>query len=171
MVLLKNQYVTIIKSQVLLPNDNTIDDFYTVTIPDAVLIIPITVNNQIILKTEYRYACKETMIECPTGMIEECEEPLHAAQRELVEETGYCSDNWTYLGPTRESPSKLTNTMHLFLAKNCICTGEQHFDPFEQIEIMKDSMDDAIKLVMDGRITSNSSAHAILKVARMLVEA
>ena len=85
-----------------------------------------------------------------------------------MEETGYTSDRWTYLGATRESVSKLTNTMHLFLAQDCVQTGKQKLDEFESLELIRVPLDEAVAMVMDNRICANSSAHAILKTERML---
>ena len=85
-------------------------------------------------------------------------------ERELLEETGYTSDHWTYLGPTWESTSKLTNTMHLFLAENCIQASTQHLDRNEQIDVFSVPLIEAVEMVMAGTINANSTAHAILKV-------
>lgn len=95
-------------------------------------------------------------------------DPLTVAKRELLEETGYTSDDWTYLGPTLESTSKLTNTMHLFLAKNAVPTSSQHLDPNENMDVMKVSMEAAVEMVMSGIIKANSTVHLVLKVARMM---
>ncbi len=109
-------YVTVRKDKVQLPDGAVIDDFYTVRIQDAALIVALTEDNRVLLKTEYRYACGCDVIECPAGMVEDGEDPRATAERELYEETGYKSDDWTYIGLTWESTSKLTNTMHLYLA-------------------------------------------------------
>ena len=133
------------------------------------MVAAITADGQIILKTEYRYAVGEEVIECPAGMFEETEtDPLVVAKRELLEETGYTSEDWTYLGPTLESTSKLTNRMHLFLARNAVSTSVQHLDPNEHVEVMKVSLEAAVEMVMGGIVKANSTAHLILKVARIL---
>lgn len=161
-------FVTVRKDKVELPDGAVIDDFYTVKIQDAALVVPLTPDNQLLLKKEYRYACGEEVIECPAGMVEKNEEPRITAERELYEETGYRSGDWIYLGPTWESTSKLTNTMHLFLARGCEKVSTQHLDQNEHVELMKVSLDEAVAMVMDGKINANSSAHAILKVARLM---
>ena len=69
-------------------------------------------------------------------MVENGEDPLTTAKRDLLEETGYESDSWTYLCPTWESTSKLTNTMHLFLAKDCRKVSDQHLDLNEHMDVM-----------------------------------
>ena len=104
---LNNKYVSVKKNKVKVQDDFVIEDFYTVTIPDASLIVAMTGDNKIVLKKEYRYACGEDVIECPAGMVELGELPFEAAKRELLEETGYKSDDWQYLGYTWESTSKL----------------------------------------------------------------
>ncbi|RKM59566.1 NUDIX hydrolase [Butyrivibrio sp. XB500-5] len=167
--LLSTPFVSVESHTVELPNGTVIDDFYTVAINDAALIVATTQDDQIILTREYRYACKEVVTECPAGMVEGKEGPLITAKRELLEETGYESNDWTYLGPTFESTSKLTNTMHLFWAKDCKQVSEQSLEESEDsIEVLRIPISKAIDMVMDGDIKPNSSAHAILKVLRMM---
>ncbi len=168
--MLDTPYVTVKRNSVEVDTGIAINDFYTVTIPDASLVVALTKDNQILLKREFRYACRTDVIECPAGMVERHEKPEETAKRELLEETGYSSGRWTYLGPTWESTSKLTNTMHLFLAMNCEQKSSQHLDTNERIEVLKMSLSDAVSMVMNGKINANSSAHAILKVDRLMRE-
>ena len=161
-------YVTVKKDMVQLPDGAVIDDFYTVKIQDAALIVALTPDNYVLLKSEFRYACGCDVIECPAGMIEKGEDPQITAKRELYEETGYKSADWIYLGPTWESTSKLTNTMHLFLAKNCEKVSNQHLDENEHLSVLVVSLEEAINMVMTGAINANSSAHALLKASRMI---
>ncbi len=168
-MVIEDYHVTVKKNAVLLPDGAVINDFYTVTIPDAAMVAAITPEGKILLKTEFRYAIGEDVIECPAGMFEEEEtDPLTVAKRELLEETGYESSNWTYLGSTLESTSKLTNRMHLFLAKDCVQTSRQHLDANEHLTVTEVYLDTAVGMVMNGSINANSTAHLILKVARML---
>ena len=166
--ILEDYHATVKKNTVQLPDGAVIEDFYTLTIPDAAMVCALTEDGMVLLKSEYRYACGEEVIECPAGMIEDGEEPLTTAKRELLEETGYTCESWTYLGPTLESTSKLTNTMHLFLARDCKKTSGQHLDANEHLEVMKVSLEAAVEMAMGGIINANSTAHLILKVARMM---
>jgi 8-oxo-dGTP pyrophosphatase MutT (NUDIX family) len=166
---IEDYHVTVKKKAVQLPDGALINAFYTVTIPDAAMVAAITPEGKILLKTEFRYAVGEDVIECPAGMFEKDEnDPLTVAKRELLEETGYTSDSWTYLGSTLESTSKLTNRMHLFLAKDCVQTCGQHLDANEHLTVTEVYLDTAVGMVMNGSINANSTAHLILKVARML---
>ena len=156
------------RNQVQLPDGAEINDFYTVTIPDAALVVAITSDNHIILKREYRFACGEDILECPAGMVESGEDPLTTAKRELLEETGYVSDQWTWFGATRESTSKLTNRMWLFMARDCKKVSDQRLDRNEQVEVIRIPLAEAVEMVMENQINANSSAHAILKAEKLL---
>ena len=82
-----------------LPDGAVIDDFYTVTIPDAAMVAAITTNGEILLKKEYRYACGMEVIECPAGMFNPDEkDPLAVAKRELLEETGLTANSMALFG-------------------------------------------------------------------------
>ncbi len=167
--LIENDHVSVRENKVQLPDGAVIDDFYTVTIPDASMIAAVTAEGKILLKKEFRYACGEEVIECPAGMIEKNEaDPLEAAKRELLEETGYRSDAWTCLGPTLECTSKLTNRMYLFLAENCVKVAEQHLDENEHLTVTAVPLETAVAMVMDGRINANSAALLILKAEKLL---
>ena len=167
--LIEDYHVTVKKDRVELPDGAVIEDFYTVTIPDAAMVCALTSEGNVLLKSEYRYACKADVIECPAGMFETDEtDPLTVAKRELLEETGYERDDWTYLGETLESTSKLTNRMHLFIAKNCLRTANQHLDANEHLTVTEVCLSKAVDMVMNGTICANSTAHLILKAARIL---
>ena len=166
--LVSDKYCTVKRSRVQLPDGAEINDFYTVTIPDASLVVAITSENNIILKREYRFACGEDILECPAGMVESGEDPLTTAKRELLEETGYVSDQWTWFGATRESTSKLTNRMWLFMARDCKKVSDQRLDRNEQVEVIRIPLAEAVEMVMENQINANSSAHAILKAEKLL---
>ena len=168
-VLVDSRWVKVSKDVVELPNGEVINDFYAVTIPNAAATVAITPQNEVILKSEFRYACGKDLIELPAGTFEPEEmDALAVAKRELLEETGYVSDKWTLLGDTVESSSKLTNRMHIFLAQDCERVSEQHLDPTEIMDVLVVPLKDAVEMVMSNEICCNSTAHGILKVARML---
>lgn len=164
---LYSEYVKVDKDHVVIGNGMEIDDFYKITIKDASIVVALTPDNELILKNEYRYCYEKDLIELPAGCFEEGEEPLEVAKRELLEETGYSSDRWTYLGATVESSSKLTNYMHIFLAEDCAKVGEQKLDDTEELDVILVPFEKAIEMVMNNDICCNSSAHGILKAARI----
>lgn len=167
--LIDNRWLSVQKNSVEISNGMCIDDFYTVTIPDAAAIVALTKDNELILKREYKYAADEELIEVPAGMFEpEEHDGLEVAKRELLEETGYVSDDWVYFGDTVESSSKLTNRMHIYFAKNCYKIAEQKLDATEELDVLVVPITEAVEMVMRNEIKSNSSAHGILRAARMI---
>lgn len=168
-LIIDSDWVKVRKDNVTLPNGCNIDDFYVITIKNASAVVALDKDRNIILKKEYRYTYDSELVEIPAGVFNKDEtDSLDVAKRELLEETGYCSDNWLYLGATIESSAKFNNHIHLYFADNCYRVAEQKLDESEQIEILKIPFSKAIDMVMRNEICCNSSANAILKVARML---
>ena len=167
--LIDNHWVKVRRDAVELPNGQSIDDFYAITINDAAAIVALDGEGNVILKNEYRYCYDRNLIEVPAGTFEENEtDGLAVAKRELLEETGYVSDNWTYLGATVESSAKLTNYMHIYFANHCRKVSGQHLDDTEELDVIVIPLAQAVEMVMKNEICCNSSAHGILQVARML---
>lgn len=167
--LIDNHWVKVRKDVVELPNGQSIDDFYAITINDAAAIVALDDEGNVILKNEYRYCYDRNLIEVPAGTFEENEtDGLAVAKRELLEEPGYVSDNWTYLGATVESSAKLTNYMHIYFANHCRKVSGQHLDDTEELDVIVIPFSEAVEMVMKNEICCNSSAHGILQVARML---
>lgn len=164
--ILDSEFVKVDKDDVILPHGREIPDFYKVTIKDCAAIVALTPNDQIILKKEYRHCYGEELVEIPAGVLEDGENPLETAKRELEEETGYRSEKWTYLGKTVESSAKLTNYMYIYLAEECEKVSDQKLDYGEDIEVIEVGLDEAVEMVMKNDIICNSSIGAILKVAR-----
>lgn len=145
------------------------DDFYTVTIPDAAAIVALNTEGNIILKKEYKHATKKELIEVPAGMFEPNEtDGLAVSKRELLEETVYEFDWWENFGDTVESSAKLTNRMHIYFAQNCRKVAGLHLDATGVLEPVIVTFEEAIEMVMRKEIKCNSSAHGILRAARKL---
>ena len=117
--ILDSEFVKVDKYDVILPRGREIKDFYKVTIKDCAAIVALTSDNHIILKKEYRHCYGKELIEIPAGVMEDGEDPLETAKRELDEETGYRSEKWTYLGKTVPSFHK-EGKRHTACKRNCL---------------------------------------------------
>ena len=168
--LLDTPWVKVRRDSVRLPNGVRIDDFYAITIRDASAVVALDEEGNVILKREYRYCYERELLEIPAGAFEPGEtDPLLVAKRELLEETGYVSDDWEYFSPTVESSAKMTNFMHLFLARNCRKVAQQQLDETEALTVELVPLERAVDMVMRGEICCNSSAHGILRAAWMVI--
>ena len=112
--------------------------------PDSAVIIPVAGDNILIEKQE-QPARPSPYISLPAGMVEEGEDPLEAAKRELLEETGYTSDDWMLWQQTQFS-EKIIWTSHMFIARDCRKQKEQNLEPGERIELQFLSFDDFLLL-------------------------
>jgi 8-oxo-dGTP pyrophosphatase MutT (NUDIX family) len=145
----------------LLPDkkENTVH-FYRLEAPEWINVIALTPENEVLLVEQYRVGVDETTLEIPGGMVDPGEGPLKAAQRELLEETGYRSDHWVEMGKTSANPAIQTNYTHLYLAKECKKIQEPENDGNEDILVHSLPMNKFLKLVKNGTIH-----HAIVLAA------
>jgi len=87
-----------------------------VTHPGAVVIIAVNEEGKILTERNLRVEVDEVLLELPAGLVEEGEERLLTAQRELLEETGYIAHNWQELYTYYNSAGILDETTTVFLA-------------------------------------------------------
>jgi ADP-ribose pyrophosphatase len=88
-----------------------------------------------VLVRQHREPAKRRLLELPAGTLEEGEDPLASAQRELEEEVGLKGGRWRTLGTYFTSPGFLDEQMHVFLAED-LEEGEQDLDDDEDVEIV-----------------------------------
>ena len=126
--------------------------FFLLNCQDWVNIIAITKENNIVMVKQHRFGTSKTELEIPGGIIEEEEEPMEAAKRELLEETGYEGNKFTYLGHVDPNPAFQTNKCHVTLIENCVLVSKQKLDPGEDIIVETVSQRNVQELIRDGTI-------------------
>lgn len=135
-----------------LPNGEVFNDpFYILEYPDWVNVVALTAENEVILTREYRHGIARTILELPSGGVNPGESPLQAAQRELLEETGYGGGAWEPLCQLSPNPGNHTNLAHSFLARGVTLQGSQQLDPTEQIEVVRLPLAEVINLLMQNQ--------------------
>ncbi|HVF66259.1 MAG TPA: NUDIX hydrolase [Pyrinomonadaceae bacterium] len=115
----------------------------------------------------FRYAVGKECVEVVQGMSEEGEEPDAAARRELKEELGVEECELTDLGLLDAITSQVSAPARLFLARD-LRFGEPETESTETLEPFKVKFDEAVRMVMDGRITQGISCTLILKASRLI---
>ena len=86
-------WVNVYREKVQLPNGTVVEDYYRVKLSPSVLIVPITPDGDLVMVRGYRHGIGKITLSAPAGMIDAGETPLHAAKRELLEETGYATSS------------------------------------------------------------------------------
>lgn len=156
--LIKNRWITVRKDHVLQPSGVEIDDFYVIERPKMIHVIAITENGFYVFEKQYRYAINRECLEICAGLVEPDETPIQAAQRELLEETGYACGQWQQLGVHAVDPSNMTEVSYSFLAKGVKKVSEQHLEKTETIEIVLLSEDEVKQALINGSIVSSLMA-------------
>ena len=126
--------------------DGTIVDREIIINKGAVVIVPVTGNNDVRLLKQYRSAAEKWLIELPAGGLEPNEDPDLAAPRELLEETGDQAASWQKLHGFYSAPGILTEFLHLYLATD-LTPGPNNTEFDEHIEVITVPWADAIDMI------------------------
>ncbi len=132
----------------------------------AVVILPMVALDRVCLIRNFRIAVDETLIELPAGTIEDGEDPLETARRELVEETGYRAGRLEKLCEFYMSPGILNERMHLFLATD-LQAGPTALESGEEIQTHVVDWVEALRLVETGQVRDAKSLVGLLFYDRM----
>ncbi len=106
---------------------------------------------EIFLIRQYRYAVDEELIELPAGRVNQGEDRLAAAKRELIEETGYEAAAWKELPPMFSAPGFCTELLTAYLATDVKWVGKR-LDEDEETDVFKVTLKEAWQLVMSGKV-------------------
>ncbi len=162
----KNPWISVREDQVIRP-DGKDGIFGIVEMVAGVSVLPLDNEGYVYLTQEFRYAIKKDSIEAISGGIDNNENMLDAAMRELKEETGITADEWVDLGEVNPFTSVVESPARIYLAR------QLHFmkanpEATEQLEILRIKFEDVVEMVMESRITHGASCILILKAARYL---
>ena len=162
----KNLWIDVKEDQVIRP-DGKPGIFGVVDMKAGVSVLPIDENGFVYLTDEFHYAIEQDSIEVVSGGIDNNEKPLDAAKRELQEELGIIAKEWTELGLVNPYTAVIRSPAHLFLARKIEFT-ESNQEGTETIKLVKIKFEDAVKMVMESKITHGPSCVLILKAKEFL---
>ena len=151
---LDTPYLKIRREHVVLPNGTVIPDYYIIENRGWVGIVPFTEDGRFLLNRQYKHGIGLVVVEFPAGMIEEHEDnPLLTAHRELMEETGYsvAADEIEPLSHMLANPTGAQTRIWWYLARNVRKTGEQNFDPGEDIQNFLATPAELLELIHSGQ--------------------
>src|SRR5439155_1249714 len=109
-------WIEVFEEHIRLPDGRLVDDFYSIRLPDFVVIAPVTEDGRLVLVRHYRHGPRRVTHSLPSGFIEGAESPGEAAKRELLEETGYAAGEWSALGSFVVDGNRRCGLEHVFLA-------------------------------------------------------
>lgn len=103
-----------------LERDGIQKEALVVRAPDWVNVIPVLDDGRVLLIRQWRYGVAAECLEIPGGLIDPGETEQEAAERELLEETGYRASKWRSLGFTHPNPAFMSNRLTTFLATGLV---------------------------------------------------
>lgn len=121
----------------------------------------------ILLIRQYRHAAGKFLMELPAGRIEKGEELIAAAQRELIEETGYRAKKWSRHQTYYASPGFLSEAMNIVLAED-LTLGEAAPEEDERIEIRMTPLSEVMHMIHAGEIEDGKTLIGVLLYASKL---
>ena len=111
---------------------------------------------------------KAAVVDSNPAILEEGEDALAAAKRELLEETGYVSDRWEPLGKFVSNSNYRSGEVHLFLARDTTKIAAPYNDDLEEVELLRLPLAEILQELREGNVLSLSSATAISLAAARL---
>ncbi len=130
--------------------------------PGGVTVLPLTTDDKIVMVKQFRYPYMEEVLEIPAGKLEYGEDPFEAGVRELREETGAIAQKYVDLGIMYPTPGYCAEKIYIYAATE-LSFFEQELDEDEFLNVVKVPFDEALSMVVTGKIRDGKTQIAILK--------
>ncbi|MFA6908904.1 MAG: NUDIX hydrolase [Patescibacteria group bacterium] len=142
--------------------DGSTHPFEIVARPDTALIIALTDDHKVLIQREFQPQHKKPFISIPGGRVDDDEQPLAAAKRELREETGYTAKKWTLFKKSRFT-SKINWDMYIYIAYACKKTHTPHLDAGERITTFRKSVKEFFSMIEKEKLAEPVLLMELLK--------
>ena len=120
----------------------------------------------VVMERQYRHAAKEYLLEVPAGKMEEGENPLAGAKRELLEETGFKAKRWRKMARYFASPGFLGEWMQIFIAEG-LTLGDAQPEYDEQLDIEMIPLSRLLSMIDEGKIYDGKTLISVMLYARL----
>lgn len=125
-------------------------------------VIPVMEDGRILMVRQHRNALDRYTLEIPAGAFDYEGEPgLSCASRELEEETGYRSDDFSFLLNMNSMPAFTNEKVSVYVAEHLKKT-EQHLDEQEFLNVEAWELDELIRLIYEGTLTDSKTVCGLL---------
>jgi ADP-ribose pyrophosphatase len=136
-VLNHSKWLVVEDHVVELPDGRVIEHWPWIITPDYINVVVVTESGKFLFFRQTKYAVGGMTLAPVGGYLEPGEEPLAAAQRELLEETGYAAPDWVSLGTHHVDGNRGAGVANLFLARGARRVDEPHADDLEEQELLR----------------------------------
>ena len=130
------KYLVVENHSVELPDGRVIHDWPWIITPDYINVVAVTDDGKFPVFRQTKYSVEGTSLAPVGGYLDPDEDPLTAAKRELLEETGYEASEWTLLGSYAVDGNRGAGTANLYLARGARYVAEIDSDDLEEQELL-----------------------------------
>jgi ADP-ribose pyrophosphatase len=162
-------WIKVYQQTIKLPSGKIVPDYHKIVLPDFAAIFAETEDGRVVVERQYKHGIGRVSLVIPAGQVNEGEEPLAAAKRELLEETGYEADNWKCLGSFGTHGSYGCGNAHVFKATNARRVAEPDSGDLEDMEILLMTKEELIAAVTNGDIGLVGTAAVIALATNPLI--
>ncbi len=149
-ILDRGKFLRVEEHVVALPDGTLIPDWPWIITPDYVNVVAVTREGAFLCFRQTKYAVEGATLAVVGGYLEPGEDPLAAAQRELLEETGHQAAQWTALGVYAVDGNRGAGRAHLFLAQDAQPVASIQADDLEEQELLFLSFSEMKTAVLQG---------------------
>lgn len=145
--LFNRPWLKVRRDKVQLPNGTIHPEYYVLEYPKWVNVIALTKDGKFVMVKQYRHGLGIVSTELCAGVVEEGEDPLDGAKRELLEETGFGGGKWELSMVISANPGSQNNLTYCFTARDVEKISGQHLDETEDIKIVILSEDEVYRML------------------------
>ena len=162
--IVQDEWIDFRRSAYRFPDGTTFEPYYSYSRRDYVVIVASDEDGNYICVRQYRQGIGEVTTEFVAGGLErtdgkeyggtsggQAEDALEAAKRELLEESGYVSDEWVHLLTLPSNATIADNYAFLYYAGNCRKVSGQHLDETEFLNVELHPAEEIDALIRTGR--------------------
>ena len=164
-IVYQKKWMKIREESCRLPDGQVLNPYIIVDVPNFCNVFVVTEMEEVIFVKQYRHAAGIISLELPGGMIDEGEDPIKSVAREMKEETGYVSEEIELLFTVYPNPPLESNIAWFYIAKNAKNIHSRSLDQFEDIEVIKISKNDFLRMLLNNEFTHGAQVGAMYAAA------
>lgn len=174
--IVEDEYIDFRRCEYKLPDGTVFGPYYNYSRRDYAVIVATDEDGKYICVKQYRHGINKVTVEFCAGGLErfdgkeygneaeasQAESALDGAKRELLEETGYESDDWEFLLKIPSNATMADNYANIFVAKNCKKVAGQNLDDTEFLNVHLYDRSEINKMIESGEFPQMSHVLAFL---------
>jgi len=152
-VLIEDRWIKLRADRLRTDHGAELSPWYVLEYPDWTSIVPITEDGRIVMVRQWRHAAQSWSLELPGGAMDpEDADPIAAAQRELLEETGHAARDARLLYAAYPNPATQTNRIHMVLATGVHEAAPVAHEEGESMSVEFLAVEEVLDAIAQGRI-------------------